>query len=141
MPFDITITRDFSAAHAIRLYDGTLEPLHGHNWRISVTVSADKLDAIGVVMDFHELTRLVDEIIRPMHSRSLNDLPAFANLNPTAENVAMLVATNLKLPKNVRVNKVEVWETWDCNAVYRAERDDGTKARRHGVGIRQRGRK
>src|SRR3954469_25390896 len=120
MPFEITTTHDFSAAHAIRLYDGSLEPLHGHNWRISVTVSADKLDAIGVVMDFHELARLVDEVAGPMHNRSLNDLPAFASVNPTTENVAVYVAKSLKLPAGVRLSKVEVWETWDCSAVYRA---------------------
>jgi 6-pyruvoyltetrahydropterin/6-carboxytetrahydropterin synthase len=119
MPFDITITREFSAAHAIRLYDGSLEPIHGHNWRVKVTISAEQLDSIGVVMDFHELQRLVDQIIQPMHNRSLNELPAFANLNPTAENVAVHVARSLKLPANVRLSQVEVWETWDCSAVYR----------------------
>jgi 6-pyruvoyltetrahydropterin/6-carboxytetrahydropterin synthase len=118
MPFQITTIRDFSAAHAIRLYDGSLEPIHGHNWRISVTVSADKLDSIGVVMDFHELARLVDEVVGTMHNRSLNELPMFADLNPTAENVALHVARSLKLPANVRLSKVEVWETWDCKAVY-----------------------
>ena len=125
MPFGITITREFSAAHALRLYDGSMEPIHGHNWRVSVTVMADKLDAIGVVMDFHELERLVDEVIGPMHNRSLNDLPAFATTapptNPTAENVAVHVARSLKLPASVRLSKVEVWETWNCSAVYLPE--------------------
>jgi 6-pyruvoyltetrahydropterin/6-carboxytetrahydropterin synthase len=119
MPFEITITREFSAAHAIRLYDGSLEPVHGHNWRISVTVSADKLDSIGVVMDFHELARLVDELIAPMRNRSLNELPMFADVNPTAENVAVYVGRQLKLPRSVSLNKVEVWETWDCSASFR----------------------
>lgn len=82
MPFDITITRDFSASHQLRLYDGSLEPLHGHNWHVIVTVSAAKLDQIGVVMDFHELQRLLDEITGPMHNRHLNDLPAFDSRNP-----------------------------------------------------------
>ena len=118
MPFQITITCEFSAAHALRLYDGSLEPIHGHNWRVSVTVMADKLDAIGVVMDFHELERLVDEVIGPMHNRNLNDLPAFAAMNPSAENVAVHVAKSLKLPVSVRLSKVEVWETWNCSAVY-----------------------
>jgi 6-pyruvoyltetrahydropterin/6-carboxytetrahydropterin synthase len=122
MSFQITTIREFSAAHAIRLYDGSLEPLHGHNWRVSVTVSADKLDSIGVVMDFHELSRLVDVVVGPMHNRSLNDLPAFAAVNPTAENVAVHVASGVKLPSGVRLKKVEVWETWDCSAKYVPER-------------------
>src|SRR6266581_1542190 len=96
MPFDITATRHFSAAHQLRLYDGTPEPLHGHNWVVRVTVSAEKLDAIGVVMDFHELERLLDAIIKPMHNTHLNDLPPF-----------------------VRLLAVEVWETQQNSAVYR----------------------
>src|SRR3954462_1172619 len=102
MPFEITTTRIFSAAHQLRLYDGTLEPLHGHNWRVKVTVAAEALDAIGVVMDFHELERLVDEIIGPMHNRHLNDLAAFASLNPSAENVALHLGRALQLPPAVR---------------------------------------
>src|SRR5687767_11987855 len=75
MPFEITTTRRFSAAHQLRLYDGSLEPVHGHNWRVKVTVTAERLDSIGVVMDFHLLERLVDEVVVPMHNRDLNELP------------------------------------------------------------------
>jgi 6-pyruvoyltetrahydropterin/6-carboxytetrahydropterin synthase len=121
MPFDITTTRTFSAAHQLRLYDGSLEPLHGHNWKVQVTVSADRLDAIGVVMDFHELARLVDRVVRPMHNRHLNELEAFASLNPSAENVALVVARSLPaLPAGVRLARVVVWETPENSATYRA---------------------
>lgn len=117
MPFEITTTREFSAAHQLRLYDGSLEPLHGHNWRVKVTVSADKLDSIGVVMDFHELERLVDAILTPMHNRHLNELPAFIELNPSAENVALHIGRSLILP-TARLMSVEVWETTNNSAVY-----------------------
>src|SRR4051812_36895680 len=120
MPFAITTTREFSAAHQLRLYDGSLEPLHGHNWRVKVTVAAAKLDAIGVVMDFHELERLVDEIIADLHNRHLNETPAFARANPTAENVAGHFAQSLKLPDGVRLVSVEVWETSGNSAVWRS---------------------
>jgi 6-pyruvoyltetrahydropterin/6-carboxytetrahydropterin synthase len=120
MPFAIRTTRTFSAAHQLRLYDGSLEPLHGHNWRVDVTVTAASLDAIGVVMDFHELERLVDQIIQPMHNHHLNDLPAFAKMNPSAENVALGIATSLRLPSNVRLESVQVWETPENSATYRA---------------------
>ena len=62
MPFEITVVREFAAAHQIRLLDGSLEPLHGHNWRLSVTVAADKLDGIGTVMDFHHLPLSVSSL-------------------------------------------------------------------------------
>src|SRR5438046_1860085 len=105
--FSITAQRDFSASHQLRLYDGSLEPLHGHNWRVRISVSAPKLDAIGVVMDFHELERLLNEILEPFHNAHLNDHPPFiAGLNPSAENVALHVANRLKLPAHVRLTWV-----------------------------------
>lgn len=119
MPFEITTTRHFAAAHQLRLYDGSLEPLHGHNWKLTVTVAAERLDAIGVVMDFHELERLVDAVVRPMHNRHLNELEAFAELNPSTENVAWHVGTSLRLPESVRLKSVEVWETAENSAVFR----------------------
>jgi len=121
MPFEITTTRGFSAAHQLRLYDGSPEPLHGHNWRVKVTVAAPRLDAIGVVMDFHELERLVDAVIKTMHNRHLNELPAFGErgLNPSAENVALHVGRSLRLSDGVSLVSVEVWETDTNSAVYR----------------------
>jgi 6-pyruvoyltetrahydropterin/6-carboxytetrahydropterin synthase len=121
MPFEITTMRHFSAAHQLVLYDGSLEPLHGHNWKVKVTVAAQKLDAIGVVMDFHELERAIDAIIGPMHNRHLNELPAFAKLNPSAENVAFHVARSLALAPTAALASVEVWETEENSAVYRPE--------------------
>jgi 6-pyruvoyltetrahydropterin/6-carboxytetrahydropterin synthase len=118
MPFQIRTTRVFSAAHHLRLYDGSLEPLHGHNWRVQITVATAKLDAIGVVMDFHELERLVDAIILPMHNRHLNDLPEFSSLNPSAENVAWHIGQILKVPTPARLVSVEVWETAENSAVF-----------------------
>ena len=119
MSFQITTTRTFSAAHQLRLYDGTLEPLHGHNWVVKVTVSAPQLDAIGVVMDFHELERLVDAAIAPLHNRHLNETEAFASMNPSAENVALYVGRALRVPDSVPIVSIEVWETPQNSAIYR----------------------
>ncbi len=118
MPFEIRTVRCFSAAHQLRLYDGSLEPLHGHNWRVAVTVSASVLDAIDVVMDFHELERLVDDVIVPFHNRHLNDLDAFAKSNPSAEGVALHIGRSLNLPSSTTLVRVEVWETAENSASF-----------------------
>jgi 6-pyruvoyltetrahydropterin/6-carboxytetrahydropterin synthase len=118
MPFSIRTVRTFAAAHQLRLYDGSLEPLHGHNWRVEVIVSAEKLDSIGVVMDFHELERLVEQIVGPMHNHHLNELPMFAKLNPSTENVAIYIGQTLRLPVGVTLDRVEVWETAENSAIY-----------------------
>lgn len=120
MAFEIASIRRFCAAHALKLYDGSMEPIHGHNWRVQVRVTAERLDAIGVVMDFHELERLIDQIVVPWHNRHLNECsPFLTELNPTAENVAYHVGRTLKVPGNVRVLSVEVWETDENSAIYR----------------------
>ncbi len=118
MHFQITTTRHFSASHQLVLYDGSLEPLHGHNWVVMVAATAPKLDSIGVVMDFHELERLVDEIVVPMHNRHLNDLRSFQTMNPSAENVASHVGQSLRLPDGVTLHAVTVWETPENSAAY-----------------------
>ena len=121
MPFQIATTREFAAAHALRLYDGSLEPTHGHNWRVRVTVEAAQLDSIGVVMDFHELERLADAILAPLHNRHLNEVPPFdRELNPSAENVAVHVGRSIgsALPAGVRLVAVDCWETSTNRATY-----------------------
>lgn len=120
MPFDITIESRFAAAHQIVLYDGRLEPLHGHNWLVRVTVERDELDSIGVVMDFHELSAALEAIVGGWRNVHLNDTPAFQQLSPTAEHVALFVAQNLNLPAGVRVTCVEVEEAANCFARWKA---------------------
>ncbi|HEX2971213.1 MAG TPA: 6-carboxytetrahydropterin synthase [Tepidisphaeraceae bacterium] len=119
MSFEITAMRDFCAAHQLRLYDGSLEPLHEHTWQVRVTVSAAKLDAIGLVMDFHKLERQMEQVVGPWHGRSLNEVEPFAQTNPSAENVAWVIARSLGLPQGVKLVSVEVWETAGNSAVYR----------------------
>jgi 6-pyruvoyltetrahydropterin/6-carboxytetrahydropterin synthase len=122
MSFRISTTRSFPAGHQLRLYDGSLEPIHGHNWRARVTVSANQLDAIGVVMDFHELERLVDDIVVPWRNRHLNEMPPFnAGLNPSAENVALHIGRSLVLPAGVSLVNATVWETDENSAEYRLD--------------------
>ena len=120
--FSIRTVRTFAAAHQLRLPGGSLEPLHGHNWKVAVTVASDRLDALGCVMDFHELERVVDAVVGPLHNRHLNDVPPFdRELNPSAENVAVHVARSVGpgLPAGVRLVKVRVWETAGNSAQFR----------------------
>jgi 6-pyruvoyltetrahydropterin/6-carboxytetrahydropterin synthase len=126
MPFEITITRRFDATHALRLNDGSWEPVHGHEWIVVVTVGAPRLDAMGVVMDFHELEGQVERIVGAMRGRHLNELVAFARRNPSAEHVALHVGERLALPEGVRLVSVQVTEAEHCVATYRsgAEQQD-----------------
>lgn len=124
--FEITIKQTFSAAHALRLQDGSLEPLHGHNWAVEVAVAAEELDQIEVVMDFHDLERIVDGLIGPFRNGNLNGTAPFAGvgevlkINPTAERVAWWLGTQVaaQLPDRVRLTHVRVEEAPGCTATY-----------------------
>ena len=119
---EIRIERVFNASHALRLYDGSIEPSHGHDWRTFVHVRAETLDAIEVVMDFHELERIVGGVLADLHGRDLNQHAAFAQVNPSAERVAEHIYKSIEaqLPRDrVTLAKVTVTEAPGCRASYR----------------------
>lgn len=127
MPFSIRIDRAFAATHALRLPDGSFEPVHGHGWSVAVAIGSDQLDAMDCVMDFHELERQLDAVISPWDRRHLNDVEPFkSGVNPSAERVAEAVARSLKLPGTVRMEYVEVGEATGCTAIFRADLSDRT---------------
>ena len=119
--YELVIERTFNATHALRMADGRTEPMHGHDWHVAVCVGADALDAIDVVIDFHELEAMVAGVIRPWQHACLNDAPAFAGGNPSAERVAERIATLVEpqLPQRVRLLSVAVTEAPGCIARYR----------------------
>jgi len=123
MTHEITIERVFSAAHAIRLYDGSIEPLHGHDWRLAVTLGRGALDEIGVVMDFHVLEASVEGVIGPWRNQNLNDIEPFASsVNPTAELIAQYIGEQVMrdLPAEVELLSVSLGEAPGCTATWRA---------------------
>jgi 6-pyruvoyltetrahydropterin/6-carboxytetrahydropterin synthase len=110
-----------AAAHQLRLTPGEGERLHGHNWRIKATVRAERLDACGFVLDFADLGRVLRELVEPYEHVFLNEIAPFDDVNPTAENIARVVADNLAArfdDDRVRVARVEVWENDVCAATY-----------------------
>jgi 6-pyruvoyltetrahydropterin/6-carboxytetrahydropterin synthase len=118
--FELRVRRKFSAAHAIRMA-GQVEPLHGHDWRVSVRVRGERLDGDGLLCDFHALERAVDEVIAPFRNRSLNDTPPFDRTNPTAELVARHIGDALapRIPSGAHLHSVVVGEAPGCDAVWR----------------------
>ena len=121
--YEVTVAKIFCAAHAIRLPDGSPEPIHGHNWETRITVGSNRLNPIEVVMDFHDLERLVDTIVTQANNRNLNDIGPFADdrLNPTAERVAWWLGTEVAkgLPAGVDLVCACVREAPGCWATFR----------------------
>lgn len=122
--FSLSVQTEFAAAHAI-IIAGEREPLHGHNWRITATVSGPSLDREGLLCDFHVVEAALRSITEPWHNRNLNDAAPFAaGLNPTAEHIARHIAQELgrslsgRLPGGARVSEVRITEAPGCTAIY-----------------------
>ena len=118
--YELVLESEFSAAHRLKLHDGRLEPLHGHNWRVEVFLAAGKLDSAGLVADFVVLQENLTRVTQELNDTCLNDLPAFSACNPSTELVAKHICDRFApaLPTGVRVTKVRVWETGRCAAAY-----------------------
>ena len=120
--YTVKVRSHFSSAHKLRGYKGKCEDLHGHNWRVEVAVSSDKLDEIGMVVDFAELKKAVNECISELDHKDLNELEYFRKFNPTSENIARYIYAKLAPGiSGADVREVTVWETDTSSATYTAE--------------------
>lgn len=122
--WELTVRRHFSAAHALREYQGACSRLHGHNYEVEVVVARASLDSLGMAMDFGELKRLCDEVIDELDHRMLNELPAFTSSNATSERIAEYIHQEMARRLEgaaVTLRLVRVWETPTSAATYREE--------------------
>ncbi len=119
--YEIHIQTHFSAAHHLRGYPGNCEKPHGHNWIVDVHVECDRLNEIGIGIDFREVKTAVKNILEELDHTDLNTLPVFDQQNPSSENIARHVYAGLtaKLARaGVRITRVNMGETPNCGVSY-----------------------
>ncbi len=118
---ELTILSDFAAAHNLRRYEGECEKLHGHNWKVEVTVVSKGLDKIGLAVDFKILKKIMKDILAKLDHKYLNEIPPFDKENPSSENIARYIFKQFGKQmkgKGARVAKVKVWESDRAAAAY-----------------------
>jgi len=125
--YSIKIESYFSSAHFLRGYKGKCEELHGHNWKVEVTVEAKKLDKAGMILDFKDLKMKLNEILEKLDHKCLNKIPYFSaaggsasggkKVNPTSENIAQYIYKNLK-SEVPNLKLITVWENHNSCASY-----------------------
>ena len=122
--FEICVKASFSAAHSLRGYPGDCARLHGHSFTAQVCVRCGKLDGLGMGVDFKAVSEAVAEAVAGLDHLNLNDLPAFTDQNPTAENLARhlyrFLSERLNSP-GTRVSRVKVAEGPEASASYWVE--------------------
>jgi len=131
--YQITKEIRFCYGHRLLHYDGKCRYLHGHNGRAVITLAAPGLDALGMVMDFSNIKKVVGGWIDDHldHRMLLNKYdPVLPELkrqgepvfllddNPTAENIAKLIY-DFTVAQGFPVLEVRLWETDDSCAIYR----------------------
>ena len=117
----LSVEQNFDAAHCLRNYGGKCESVHGHSFKVVVTVKATRLDEIGLGYDFTILKRQLGEVLSQYDHSSLNDIPPFNQINPSSENIAMVIYDEMKLMLTkavVTLDSVEVWESSTSRVVY-----------------------
>jgi 6-pyruvoyltetrahydropterin/6-carboxytetrahydropterin synthase len=132
--FQVWVEESFAAAHQLRGYRGKCENLHGHNYKVRVTLEGPALNSIGLLCDFKELKDALHSVIKKVDHQFLNELAPFDTLNPSAENIAkyfydqvgsaMAAGPSAEI-KNInppsapcRVREVTVWEADITTATY-----------------------
>jgi 6-pyruvoyltetrahydropterin/6-carboxytetrahydropterin synthase len=119
--YELTVEVGFSAAHQLRGYKGNCENIHGHNWRVQINITAERLNEIDIAMDFREAKQVAREVISPLDHAFLNEVFPFTEKNPSSENIAKWIYDSLKKRINnddLRVAGVTVWESDSASASY-----------------------
>ena len=122
--YEISVESDFDAAHYLRGYQGKCETLHGHRFKVVVTVKTGKLNDIGLGYDFTLLKKKLNEILARFDHTCLNDNPPFDTVNPSSENIAATIYAELKkkLKKApAAIAAVTVWESPQSHVTYRPD--------------------
>lgn len=94
---EIMVVKEFTfdSAHYLPDHDGKCKNLHGHTYRLQIGIKGEIDPNSGMVVDFAEVKRLINQIIiEPLDHSYLNDkLPYF---NPTVENMVMWIVEKLR---------------------------------------------
>ena len=119
--YQISIEQHFDAAHFLRGYQGQCEALHGHRFKVVAKISASEVNDIGLAYDFAVLKQHLADILVRFDHTCLNDVPPFDKINPSSENIATTIYSELR-PKlvgaPVSLSCVEVWESPQSWVVY-----------------------
>jgi 6-pyruvoyltetrahydropterin/6-carboxytetrahydropterin synthase len=118
--FEVCVEHTFAAGHSLRNYRGKCENVHGHNYRVQISVAGDTLNETGLLFDFTELKRLLRQTSEYLDHQFINDLKPFDTINPSAENLAKFFYEEIqKQLSQGQVASVKVWETDTSCATFR----------------------
>jgi 6-pyruvoyltetrahydropterin/6-carboxytetrahydropterin synthase len=119
--YELKIISHFAAAHQLREFKGGCENLHGHNWKIEVFVTGEKLGKDGLLIDFKVIKEATKRVLDELDHQFLNELEPFEVHNPSSENIARHLFKSLSHElnnDNIKIAKVTAWESDSSCATY-----------------------
>ncbi|MCE5211401.1 MAG: 6-carboxytetrahydropterin synthase QueD [Deltaproteobacteria bacterium] len=121
--YEVTIIKSFSAAHLLAEIGGKCEELHGHNFKVEITASAEELNSNGLLIDFRFLKKILGDILEDIDHKYLNSLASFSGINPSAENIARYIFEKMEekvKSSGVNMVRVKIWESENAAVTYRS---------------------
>lgn len=121
--YTLTVKKSFSAAHYLVDYPGDCKRIHGHNYKVTVSIKSKQLNKNGMVWDLIKFQSLLTDCLKPFDHQLLNELELFKGLNPTSENIARLIFKDMtgKIPEHVEVDSVTIHEIDNFCVTYSKE--------------------
>jgi 6-pyruvoyltetrahydropterin/6-carboxytetrahydropterin synthase len=119
----LTVEDHFASAHQLRGYKGKCENLHGHNWKVVVDAQGNNLNELGLLIDFHDLKKILKSILDDLDHKNLNETTPFDTINPSSENICKYIydkiSKELKCSNyNAQLKSVTVWESATSRCMY-----------------------
>ncbi|ERP30791.1 6-carboxytetrahydropterin synthase QueD [Chitinivibrio alkaliphilus] len=123
--YEVSTEQSFSAAHYLRNYNGACENLHGHNWKVRVTVRTEVLDSIGLAIDFKILKKNLKDLLDTLDHTCINETVFTESYgNPSSENLSKYLFIEMRKRlspdfPDLEIGRVDVWETpGNCASYY-----------------------
>lgn len=127
--YELMVEESFSAAHQLKGYEGECAELHGHNFKVQVFVKTERLNELGLVIDFRCLRAKLKKVLDELDHKYLNKLPVFKDQNPTSENLACFIHKRLlQQLEGVPLAQVKVWESETACVIYTSNIPSGSES-------------
>ncbi len=119
----LTVEDKFSSAHQLRGYKGKCENIHGHNWKVVLSVKGNSLNNIGLLIDFNDLKSMLKKVTDLLDHKNINEVTPFEEVNPSSENIAKFISDKIESEltesfKDISVDSVTVWESDTSRCTY-----------------------
>ena len=119
--YELCVEDSFAAAHQLPAHRGKCCQLHGHTFRVRVTVCGTELDAEqGYLVDFGDIKKALKKVLDQFDHKNLNDLEAFQKVPPTSEHIAKVIYDQLVAELN-GLSAITVYESERAWATYKRD--------------------